>query len=66
MNTETRAKELANECGRPWTEMGGYEREMFMDAAREEIENYDGAPYCQYCGAVKKKYCDCGPIAANN
>ena len=30
------------------------------------ISNYDGAPYCQYCGALKRSACDCGPIADNN
>jgi hypothetical protein len=28
--------------------------------------NYDPSPYCQYCGAMERKHCDCGPIAANN
>lgn len=25
----------------------------------------DGAPYCSHCGAMKARYCKCGPIAEN-
>jgi hypothetical protein len=26
----------------------------------------DPSPYCQYCGAMKKETCTCGPIADND
>ena len=30
------------------------------------VDEPDGAPYCQYCGALTQRACDCGPIAENN
>ena len=37
--------------------------------ARDEIQilidEYDPTPYCNRCGAMKMKNCDCGPIARN-
>ena len=67
MNTETIAKNLAKQYGRAWADMGAYEREDYMDEARRfEDQNYDGAPYCQFCRALTRKGCDCGPIADNN
>lgn len=32
---------------------------------REEQAEYDGAPYCQYCGARRERDCDC-VIAENH
>jgi hypothetical protein len=32
----------------------------------EENADYDGAPWCQYCGAKSERGCDCGPIASNH
>ena len=66
METETLAKEIAEANGRDWEDMGGYERQTYMEAAQEAVDNYDGAPYCQYCGALSRKHCDCGPIADNH
>jgi hypothetical protein len=28
--------------------------------------DFDGAPWCQYCGASRERDCHCGPIAENN
>lgn len=28
-------------------------------------EEYDPTPYCSGCGAMRKRQCDCGPIADN-
>jgi hypothetical protein len=30
------------------------------------IDVYDPTPWCAGCGAMKRKDCDCGPIAENN
>jgi len=29
-------------------------------------EDYDSSPYCQYCGAMIKAACSCGPIPEND
>ena len=29
-------------------------------------DDYDPSPYCQYCGAMRKASCTCGPIAEND
>jgi BMFP domain-containing protein YqiC len=59
-----------------YTETSGeLARTHFVDIAKLEarireleaqLDEPDGAPYCQYCGAKRKKDCDCGPIAENN
>jgi hypothetical protein len=28
-------------------------------------DDYDGAPYCSYCGARRRQFCTCGHIAEN-
>lgn len=30
------------------------------------VDEPDGAPHCQYCGAKRERDCGCGPIAENN
>ena len=67
MNTKTLAQTLAAQNGRDWSDIGTYEREDYMDAARKRIdENYDGAFYCDWCKALNAQGCDCGQIADNN
>lgn len=53
---------------------GPCEREAFYDESAldrdmDELladDSYDGAPWCQYCGAKRERDCDCGPIASNH
>lgn len=32
---------------------------------KKMLDDYDPTPWCSYCGATKKVYCDCGEIADN-
>ena len=36
------------------------------ELCEECLDNYDGAPWCQYCGARRERGCECGPIAENH
>ncbi len=36
-----------------------------LEQARED-EDYDPTPWCSGCGAMRRKDCHCGPIAAND
>jgi len=45
-------------------EAGAWEDYKSDNAHR--LNDYDPSPYCQYCGALKRAYCHCGPISANH
>jgi hypothetical protein len=38
----------------------------WADTEDEEELTDDPSPYCQYCGAMKKSSCTCGPTADND
>jgi hypothetical protein len=38
--------------------------EELLSELISQIDNYDGAPYCSYCGSMKR--CDCPPRAEND
>lgn len=41
--------------------------DLFMISERNRKEwDADPAPYCQYCGARRRRDCDCGPLPANH
>lgn len=43
--------------------------ESARDREMDELladEDYDGAPWCQYCGAKRARDCGCGEIAGNH
>ena len=40
--------------------------EAIVIACARAIDEYDPSPWCQYCGSMTEKDCDCGPIAENH
>lgn len=38
----------------------------YQEEHKRSAQVSDHAPYCQYCGAKEKQFCNCGPIVANH